>query len=517
MTGGFFNNSDVADRLTNILDSMADGLVILDREWRFTYINAPAERANGRPSAELLGKCVWDEFPYIIGTEMERELRRAAAEHVTCGFEGHDPSHSLWYENRVHPMPDGGVAVYFHNVTDRKQAEEALRRARDELEFRVRERTAELVQANEALREEVVQRRRAEVTLRESQEHFRLLADSAPVLVWMSGPDMGCTYLNLGWEKFTGRTMAQDAGNGWAEAIHPDDRAGCLAEYHRAFDLRQAVTLEYRLRRADGAYRWVLDHGVPRFLGDGAFAGYIGSCIDITERREADQLRRQLLERVLTTQENERRRIARDLHDGVGQSLTSLLIGLRHVSDTLPEGAARAGLNDLRRLVAGALEEVRGLSRGLWPSSLEGLGLGAALERLAADYSQTHGIEVFLHAPDLMGGPRLPIAVKTALYRIVQEALTNTARHAAAARVNIIAECGPGFVQLIVEDDGRGFVSPAPLESPDDAHLGLASIRERATLLGGEARIESEPGGGTTVQVRIPVEEDRGENARADR
>ena len=135
---------------------------------------------------------------------------------------------------------------------------------------------------------DITKRKIAEEELRESEDRFRVVADAAPVLIWMSGPDKLCTFFNKGWLDFTGRTLEQELGNGWAEGVHREDFDRCFAVYKNSFDVKEPFTMEYRLRRHDGEYRWVLDSGTPRFASDGAFLGYIGSCIDITARKEAE-------------------------------------------------------------------------------------------------------------------------------------------------------------------------------------------------------------------------------------
>src|SRR5438093_1611906 len=143
---------------------------------------------------------------------------------------------------------------------------------------------------------DITKRKMAEEKLRESEERFRTVANAAPVLIWMSGPDRLCTFFNKGWLDFTGRSLEQELGNGWAEGVHPDDLQKCLDVYQNSFNARESFTMEYRLRRSDGEYRWVLDSGTPRFAPDGAFLGYIGSCIDITERKLAEEKFRLVLD-----------------------------------------------------------------------------------------------------------------------------------------------------------------------------------------------------------------------------
>ena len=233
---------------------------------------------------------------------------------------------------------------------------------------------------------------------------------------------------------------------------------------------------------------------------------------------EASEGRARLLKQVLSAREEEQRRIARDLHDGIGQSLTSLLLGLRAAAEVPTLEEARARLGELRGITASLLDEVRRLARDLRPSVLDDLGLAAVLERYAADYTHAHGIPLDVYAPDLALA-RLPAEVETALYRITQETLTNVLKHAAAKAVSLVVRRDSSGVHLTVEDDGRGFDYNALLQAPGAGKgLGLLDIRERAALLNGSVTLESRPGSGTTVHVCIPLtEESDAEDSRPDR
>src|SRR6185503_12800636 len=129
---------------------------------------------------------------------------------------------------------------------------------------------------------------RAELELRESEERFRFIANSAPVLIWMSGPDKLRHWFNEPWLQFTGRTMEQEIGHGWKESVHPEDLHGCLETYTLSFEARKTFAMEYRLRNREGVFRWILDHGIPRFGHQHEFLGYIGSCVDIEDQKRVE-------------------------------------------------------------------------------------------------------------------------------------------------------------------------------------------------------------------------------------
>jgi signal transduction histidine kinase len=225
------------------------------------------------------------------------------------------------------------------------------------------------------------------------------------------------------------------------------------------------------------------------------------------ERKWAEESRIRLLERVILAQEQERRWIARELHDETGQSITSLLVGLKMIEDARKIKDARVQANRLRRITAQTLDDLGRLARGLHPSVLDDLGLVVAITRYAADYGDSYNIAVEVRTEGL-DSCRLPPPVETALYRIVQEALTNIARHAGAKNVSIILYRRPSDIQAVVEDDGCGFDVETKLRtSASSNHLGLYGMRERAALLGGYITIKSRQGKGTTISVHIPLQE----------
>ena len=238
----------------------------------------------------------------------------------------------------------------------------------------------------------------------------------------------------------------------------------------------------------------------PRFTDEDlrlaeTFAARAAVAVDLSERVARDSLRR-----VVAAQELERKRLARELHDETGQALTSILLGLKAVEDAASREDAREAATSLRSLVVGTLHDVRRLAVELRPKALDDFGLVPALERLADSFSEQTGIEVDFEAG--VEQERLPSEIETALYRIVQEALTNVVKHSGARHVSVVLSRKEGSVTALIEDDGRGFEAGGA----DGAGLGLVGMRERLGLLDGRLAIESTEGAGTTLVAEVPLQ-----------
>jgi signal transduction histidine kinase len=224
------------------------------------------------------------------------------------------------------------------------------------------------------------------------------------------------------------------------------------------------------------------------------FGARAALAVDLSERIARDSFRR-----VVEAQELERRRLARELHDETGQALTSILLGLKALEERMADRASRAAAEELRELVVSTLQDVRRLAVELRPSALDDFGLVAALERLTASFTEQTGISVDFQTA--LADDRLPGEVETALYRIVQESLTNVVKHARARRVSILLARKGGTVKAVVEDDGQGFDEAT---QTGDGY-GLVGMRERLALLGGRLEVESGRDAGTTVAAEVPV------------
>ena len=246
-----------------------------------------------------------------------------------------------------------------------------------------------------------------------------------------------------------------------------------------------------------GAYPGV--NGAKARNGDSVLMAII---TDLTDRKRAEATRLGLMQRVISAEDDERRRIARELHDETGQSLTTMLVGLRAIGDITGLAEVRSMAQRLRGVAAHTMDDIGRLARGLHPAVLDDKGLAAAARRHVGDFAKSFGIVVDLRVGRTVSRLLSPL-VQTTVYRILQEALTNVARHARAQSVAVVLKLEGPMLELVIRDDGIGFDSAAAMR--ERSGLGLHGMRERVALLGGSVEIESRPGQGTKIHVEIPA------------
>ena len=373
---------------------------------------------------------------------------------------------------------------------------------------------------------DLMERSRAEERLRESEQRFRTMADTAPVMIWMADPDKLWTFVNKACLDFTGHTLEHKLGYGWVEDIHPDDRERFLANYHSAFDARQEFQSEIRARRADGEYLWILTTGTPRFAPGERFAGYIGSCVDLTEvkRTQEEVLARQKLESVGTLASG----IAHDFNNLLGAVLAQAELALEELAaGSHPEEE----LQRIKNVVIHGSEIVRQLLiyAGKDSEDLELIDVSRIIKQMVdlfeVSVSKHAALEIDL-AKDL---PAIR-ANAAQLRQIIVNLITNASEaigdrdgvirvatgHVAIDRPAAVSRgvTEGDYVQLDVSDTGRGMSPETQVrvfdpffttKSPGRG-LGLAVVQGFVRKLRGAIHVASEPGKGTTFQILLPSE-----------
>ena len=366
----------------------------------------------------------------------------------------------------------------------------------------------------------IIWRNRRTGLLRQREAWFRAVTNDTPAYLWMASLDEETSFLNQPLARFLGAPDPPRRGY-WSAQIHPEDRQQARDAFHETFSARGEFNAEYRLRRWDGEYRLVRDRATPRFSSGGEFLGYAGALEDITGWRKAEQQSRdanvalaeelaertraeeeihQLTARLIGAQEDERKRLARELHDDLNQRIAAVTIAMGnlkrglHDSEALKAQGARI-YDNLVRLSEG----VRRLSHQLHPAALQYSGLAAALREYCGEFQVLTGINVALR----IEGAVDEVSAEKALtvYRITQESLQNVAKHAKTKEAAIKLTLMNGVLRLTVSDDGVG-LHPAV---SGNAGLGLVSMKERARLVRGRLRVESGESGGTVVTLEIPA------------
>jgi PAS domain S-box-containing protein len=486
---------------TRLLAQSADGIMAFDRECRYTYWNGAMERLSGLAAPDVLGQRAFDVFPFLIAIGEDQNFYRALsgeeARSRSQPFTVPGTDRRVFFDGTYGPLRDdsgeiqGGVAI----IRDVSEAHW----------------TAERV--------------------KETEDRFRTMADAAPVLLWMSDTDGLCTFFNQTWLDFTGRTLDEEWGVGWAEGVHFEDLQRSLDTYVEAFNERRVFEMEYRLRRHDGVFRWILDRGTPRHTPDGTFAGFIGSCIDITERRGLEEdLRRavQVRDEFLSIASHE-----------LKTPLTALQLQIDNMHRYLQRSAGPALRSGRLTSSAEAVAEQSQRLSQLVELLLDVSRLNSG--RLRFDCSEFDLVDLVRAAVDRWrqvanrrqtetGDHELPEATFTTdlpqrlsgvwdrlrLEQVLNNLLSNAVKYGRNRPIHVEVSDSGGRARLRIIDHGIGI---AAVDQPrifgrferavSSRHygglgLGLWITRQIVEGMGGSIGVESEVGKGATFTVELP-------------
>lgn len=486
--------------LRTVVDSLPDAIYVKDHAHRFLMVNRALARHLGfTDPAGLIGKTDADFFPTA-----EAAAFAADEEAVLQGTPVVDKEETVTF-------PQGERRRGLTTKVPLTDAEGAI---------------VGLI----GIGRDITERRRAEEQLQQTAERSRLLIESIPMLAWQCNAQGAAEYCNHRWYQYTGEPPERTLGDLWQKALHPDDEARIAQETVRTAQTGDPYNVEYRLRRADGQYRWHIARSLPVRDATGKMIMWVGCAADIEEQKQAeatlrdsarmlnvmvqkrtaelaqvaDSLRHEVNHRVslekqlLDISEREQRRIGQDLHDGLGQRLTAVRflsanLGKRLAASRHKSASVAAEIHDE---LGQAVEDLRAVARGLHPVRSEEEGLMSALTELAGNTTQQTHIPCQFKCREAVMVEDLTVA--THLYRIAQEAVGNAAKHAAAR--SIVIELGQAgrTVRLCVRDNGRGLLAPSRRANG----LGLSIMKYRAGLIGAVLTIRRAKGRGTTVTCR---------------
>ncbi len=382
-----------------------------------------------------------------------------------------------------------------------------------ELEERVEERTQELAKRAEVLEH-------LNLMLAHKNQELDAIIHTAPDIIFSRQMNGERDYISDRFYEYTGAAAGTAHGLGWIDYVHPDDKEVATAQWNRCVESGANYEAEYRMRSRDHLYRWFRARAVPIHNSTGAIIRWYGICSDIHDsklleqsiRESATKLEkmvdertaelRQLSVRLMTMQDQEHRRIARELHDGLGQELAVAKIVLDSALQQEPAPAIRRACTEAIAIIDRAIQQVRSMSHLLHPPLLDEVGLLSAISWYVDGLAERSGIETSLHV-EPQDFPRLTPDLETAIFRIVQEALTNVFRHATASQVWITLAQRGVQTAVTVRDNGRGIGAKIAELQPESLGVGIRGIKQRAKEFGGELRV-SNANPGTVVEVVIP-------------
>ncbi len=483
------------------------GIIRTDAEGQCVYVNDHWCEMSGLRPSDAIGKQWTFAYHPDDADRMEREWQKAVRKNLPFRSECRlvRPEGDIrWMISRGATETDlnGTITGYIGalvDITDRKAAEEDLAALNATLEKRVEKRTAELARTNERLLAESQERLTAE-------SRFATFMENVPIAAWIKDSRFRYVYVNKEVERIFGRPLRQWLGKTDA-AIFPRKIAQQTRRIDQAaIDTGHTIRINESVPDAKGRIRHYLTLKFPLTNGDGQTCP-AGVAMDITEKIEAEEALRQLPHRILEAQENERHRVARELHDGVSQLLASVRFRCQSIARHLSGHGNKTVLKEIEQTktyLERALQEVRNISHNLRPSELDDFGLISAIRSLGEQFDLRTRSTLAMKLTPLK--KRLTPELELALYRILQESLSNVEKHAKATRVEVTLEIQKADIILTVSDNGRGFeFRRRRSRKGNRSGLGLINIRERAEFIGGTVAIHSTPDEGTRIEVAVPV------------
>ncbi|MBN2139849.1 MAG: PAS domain S-box protein [Desulfovibrionaceae bacterium] len=501
---------DDLEKLKTAVEQTIDGIAMADLDGTLTFLNKAFAKMHGFEHAQgLLGRHL---SIFHTPEQLENEVlpfKRKSVEHgAHSGEIWHKrvdgslfPTHmtsSLIRDERGEPM---GLVTVAQDITEGKGLREELQKAHDRLEIRVKKRTQELEEANSRLRAEYQERLQAEARYQE-------LFNNAPIGVFQADLDGRILNVNAEGAKMLGYSSPEELMRGLARG--GEQEHACLQRliqgFRLALDTGELKNFDYLSRKKNGDLIWICAN-VRKTLDGHSKRRYLDAfCSDVTERKKAEEHVQTLGRELLTAQETERQRMARELHDNVAQDLSSLKIAFGTLLDDQPKASATVAkrLANISSLLEKAIRSIRDLAYGLHPSGLERLGLAGALSKHCRDASAANAIPIEISCAGL-DGLRLASNTEINLFRLAQEALNNAVRHSKAERINVRVAASFPNILLRIEDNGIGFdVRKRPAEALREQRMGLKNMRERVGLLGGDLEIRSLKGRGTLLTISVP-------------